>query len=529
MKKILLSALVLASLAVQGQVPTAGLFAHYPFTTANFFQENTAPNTVDWNLIHGFVPAATTAPNTEILGAADFTINSIMIARGTENPLGKHSYAYSFWIEVPLAFTNGDPTVLRVGESIAFQLEVSNGNPQSPEGNGQNSTTGISDVYNVRFTSMHYDSLYGWQGNFDQQVWSNAGGSNLVDATQWMHVAVVYQGNPQTNTGLQTVYLNGQYAYENTTSHSAVIANETYESNLRTIRVGGDVTSYSLSEFYVDNNRFFTGKIDELYIYTQAITAANVSNIYYISAPAAPIVSSVTDTVYYCDGVFNPYLITMGINAEYTVMHKQNGVVVSSGSGPASFFSFTPTEGGQSTVDITNGYGTSTVTIAVLPSNLNQLAIVEANGVLSLNELPTQITGSYYYIDWYKDGQFVATGTSIPVSGPGSYTAYIYYQGDTTFCTRTTDAFIVTGIGANTVANSISLFPNPATNMVTINTPHTIANISVYDVAGKLVMGQNNTQANNINLDIATLSNGFYTVQLYTTQGSVVTKKLIKQ
>lgn len=528
MKKILLSALVSASFALHGQAPTAGLFARYPFSTPNWISENTAPTTIDWDLINGTLAGPATAPNNEIAGAADFTTNHLMISRGLENPLGKHGYAYSFWINVPLAFTSGQPTVLRVGESIAFQLSINNGNPQSPPNNGSNSTTGLSDIYNLAFTSIHYDSLSGWQGNINQQVWSNASGTNLVDATQWMHVAVVYQGNPQTNTGLQTVYLNGQYAYQINTAHFAVIANKTYEANVRTIRIGGDVTAYSLSAYFIDYNRFFTGQLDEVYIYTQAITADDVAAIYQLGSPVAPVVTSATDTVYYCDGVFNPYSVNLSLNAEYTVTRSQNGVVDSTYTGPLSSVYFFPTEAGQNSVAITNAQGTTTVNVAVLPSNLNQVAITEVDGYLVLNETPTQMYGSYNYIDWYKDGQFVSTGISIPVSGPGSYTAYIYYQGETTFCTRTTDAFIVTSINKQLANTSVSLFPNPANNMVNISSTMPVLTADVYDATGRLVLSNRAESANNITLAVANLTNGIYSIKLTHTNGLVAVKKLIK-
>ncbi|UPT67907.1 MAG: T9SS type A sorting domain-containing protein [Sphingobacteriales bacterium JAD_PAG50586_3] len=528
MKKILLTALVLASLGLHGQVPTTGLFARYPLSTPNWISENTAPATIEWDLINGTLAGPAVAPNTEIGGAADFTTNHLMISRGLENPLGKNGYAYSFWINIPLALTTGQPTVLRVGESIAFQLEMQDGGPRSADNADGNGTQGANPYY-LEFTTMHYDSLSSWQGNFNKQVWTNDGSDNLVDATDWIHVAVVYQGNPQTNSGTQTVYLNGQYAYQINTAHSAVIANETYESNVRTIRIGGDVTAYSLSAYFIDFDRFFTGQLDEVYVYTQAITANDVAAIYQQGAPTAPVLTASSDTVYYCDGVFNPVAVNMSLNAQYTVTYSQNGVVDTTYTGPGSSAFFFPTEAGQSTIAVTNVEGTTTVNFAVLPSNLNQLAITEVDGFLVLNETPNQLYGSYNYIDWYKDGVFVSTGISIPVSGPGSYTAYIYYQGDAPFCTRTTDAFIVTSVDANVVANSISLFPNPATNMVTISTPQNIASINVYDVAGKLVMSQNYNQSNNIIIDIATLSNGFYTVQMLTAKGEMVTKKLIKQ
>jgi hypothetical protein len=58
--------------------------------------------------------------------------------------------------------------------------------------------------------------------------------------------------------------------------------------------------------------------------------------------------------------------------------------------------------------------------------------------------------------------------------------------------------------------NNFKLFPNPAQNQINISSDENIEQISVYDVAGKLMMSRN-IQNNGATLDIAHLAKGMYT------------------
>ncbi|UPT67906.1 MAG: T9SS type A sorting domain-containing protein [Sphingobacteriales bacterium JAD_PAG50586_3] len=245
------------------------------------------------------------------------------------------------------------------------------------------------------------------------------------------------------------------------------------------------------------------------------------------------VIAEQSDTTIFCDEATPIYVSLLNYNGPITVTWKFNGVEDTTYTQPQGdlYVGYQPTQEGVYTCEIFDDFGGSVVSapIVTIRSNIYDLFILENNDVLSLSETPDSIPYMQTVINWYIDGESFASGATATVQGPGSYTATVYYAYKASLCPAITEPFIATGIENNAVANSISLFPNPATNMVTISTPHSIANISVYDVAGKLVMGQNNTQANNISLDIATLSNGFYTVQMLTAKGEMVTKKLIKQ
>lgn len=74
--------------------------------------------------------------------------------------------------------------------------------------------------------------------------------------------------------------------------------------------------------------------------------------------------------------------------------------------------------------------------------------------------------------------------------------------------------------------NSISVFPNPATNLITITNlaDHKIVSVAVIDLLGKTVLNKNETNR----VDISGLENGTYLVKIQTDNGTVV-KKVIKK
>jgi len=78
----------------------------------------------------------------------------------------------------------------------------------------------------------------------------------------------------------------------------------------------------------------------------------------------------------------------------------------------------------------------------------------------------------------------------------------------------------------NNLSNSISIFPNPATDIVTvINILN--ANIQVYDISGKFIFSKTNcNKTENFNLD--NLNSGIYFIKIQS-EDEIITKKFIKQ
>lgn len=61
--------------------------------------------------------------------------------------------------------------------------------------------------------------------------------------------------------------------------------------------------------------------------------------------------------------------------------------------------------------------------------------------------------------------------------------------------------------------NEIKVFPNPATNELTIESDYQVYNLEIYDVGGQLIFSQENSSSSeNERLDISELKSGFYTI-----------------
>lgn len=83
-----------------------------------------------------------------------------------------------------------------------------------------------------------------------------------------------------------------------------------------------------------------------------------------------------------------------------------------------------------------------------------------------------------------------------------------------------------TGI-ASVEKETIGVYPNPASNSLTIYTNNKIQNVVIYNSLGQVVL-TTSPNTNDVNLDIASLPNGFYTVKA-TINGVDTYKKIIKE
>lgn len=76
-------------------------------------------------------------------------------------------------------------------------------------------------------------------------------------------------------------------------------------------------------------------------------------------------------------------------------------------------------------------------------------------------------------------------------------------------------------------STEISIFPNPANEVLNISTAKKISNVRLHDVSGKLVISKSGENMNR--LDISTLSPGVYILIVRTTDGALLQKKMIKK
>jgi hypothetical protein len=73
--------------------------------------------------------------------------------------------------------------------------------------------------------------------------------------------------------------------------------------------------------------------------------------------------------------------------------------------------------------------------------------------------------------------------------------------------------------------NAISLYPNPAQEVLNVSSSHSITKIEVYDMLGKKVASNKNAKS----IDVAALGQGVYIVKVVQENGSVAAKQFIKE
>jgi hypothetical protein len=77
--------------------------------------------------------------------------------------------------------------------------------------------------------------------------------------------------------------------------------------------------------------------------------------------------------------------------------------------------------------------------------------------------------------------------------------------------------------------NSISIYPNPATDLVTISGAGEKNTISLYDATGKLLLEQRSTGSGRDKLDISRLAKGIYIIRIVADNGTVTNSRITKQ
>jgi len=110
-------------------------------------------------------------------------------------------------------------------------------------------------------------------------------------------------------------------------------------------------------------------------------------------------------------------------------------------------------------------------------------------------------------------------------------TASIYFDSNPAIVTNTFNTLFVAALAnENFYSQNFLLFPNPATNFVTIklgNTEDAISKISMIDMLGKTIKEIKSAAVSEMNIDVSDLSKGIYLVEITTANGLKQNKKLV--
>lgn len=77
--------------------------------------------------------------------------------------------------------------------------------------------------------------------------------------------------------------------------------------------------------------------------------------------------------------------------------------------------------------------------------------------------------------------------------------------------------------------NTLSIYPNPASDVLTIESVQDINSIYIYNITGQMINSYNQVENHQLNIDITSLPAGIYIVSLIDKNNQIVSKKLIKQ
>jgi hypothetical protein len=159
--------------------------------------------------------------------------------------------------------------------------------------------------------------------------------------------------------------------------------------------------------------------------------------------------------------------------------------------------------------------------VTATPTTLDLTTSLSGNVITS-----NQSGATYQWLDC--NGNTVITGEtnqSYTATATGNYEVEVTKNG----CVDTSNCVSVNTTGLANIANSVKLYPNPASNQVTIvmNSVAEGATLEVLDVMGRMVHTVPASQISTI--DISALTPGMYQVRIVKNGQAVYTEKFLKQ
>jgi len=237
------------------------------------------------------------------------------------------------------------------------------------------------------------------------------------------------------------------------------------------------------------------------------ILTPDTVDVDFISTPTPNMTVSSNNICEGTDVIFNAQNGTL-----YDWSLNTNGnIVLSDGSGA---YTLTPSLSDDMVyVTVANGTcsGIDSIAFTVNPSPVPTVS--ENAGVLSTQTFPVYL--------WYFNGSPIPGATGIdytPTQGGSYYVEVVNSSG----CSGQSDPFSFSGVGIDEMISNLSLYPNPSSGIVHIQSDLPIEYITVYNSLGK----KQQVDFNNNNIDLSQLSNGVYIVS-FSVNNQIITKRII--
>ncbi len=264
----------------------------------------------------------------------------------------------------------------------------------------------------------------------------------------------------------------------------------------------------ALTKFYCDDNNFSTQTLDSIYCALPLRQAEDNAKIY-------PIVSA-----------------DAGNSEIVFTTNKQNAVnrgwSVLYGSNSADFTTTGTYVCGMDIVNTTVATASAT-DIAQTSATLNGSFVQGTCGIVTEKgfEWRATDTGSYTEVlSASVTDTFSADIINLRPNTSYTFRAFVkigytkIYGEEATFTTEATT-------GMENVIQSISVYPNPAKDILNISSDEAVASIELYNMLGEKVLGTH-CVANDISIDVSSLSNGAYILKIRTVKGVGEYKVIVK-
>ncbi len=168
----------------------------------------------------------------------------------------------------------------------------------------------------------------------------------------------------------------------------------------------------------------------------------------------------------------------------------------------------------------------------------NECGVVEVDVPVQIADMPDEVTlefdggqlvvspeGSSYM--WFLDGlPYSQEGPAITPTESGEYSVIVYF--DDTYCSMTSNMVVVSVSVQELLENTVTIFPNPTTDVAILELPVGMWYVQLLDATGKQVLNLGNVNTTRHELNVHGLATGLYFVQVQSEDGAVVKKLVVR-
>jgi hypothetical protein len=295
--------------------------------------------------------------------------------------------------------------------------------------------------------------------------------------------------------------------------------------------------SVDLTSSYATGNVWSTGATSQTITVTtsQTITVTHTdgNNCFATSSPTTTSSSSspqptvaVTGALTFCEG--GSVTLTASLSDSY------------SWSNGATSRSIVVTTGGSYVVTATNadpcdGTGASNAIAVTVNTKPTASATVNVTNLQAAFTNTSSDATSYIW-DFGDGSAALSTSPTHNYAQPGNYTVKLIAENANCADTATIQVSVTVGIEEKEAFNSISLYPNPASNIINVKmdlVESTDVEVMVYDITGKLVAAVHDEKVMSglhvVKIDIVNMNNGLYIVAIKAEKATAIKRLLVNK